>query len=88
MLMLAAPPASPPLSGTMCQSGKGIGSAGNEKTGVMERQKAGKRRGNAAWHVSMGARQRVGLRGACIIEAGQWEGRDGMFEGSVLATAE
>lgn len=65
-----------------------IHSAGNRKKGVMERQKAGKRRGNAGWHVSMGARERFGVRESCIIEAGQWEGRDEMFKGSVLATAE
>lgn len=64
------------------------GLAGNRKKEVMERQKAGKRRGNAGWPVSMGARQRFGVRESCIIEADQWEGRDEMFKGSVLATAE
>lgn len=58
------------------------------KRGLMEKQKAGKRRGNADWHVSMGARERFGVRESCIIGADQWEGRDEMFKGSVLATAE
>lgn len=54
----------------------------------MERQKTGKRRRSAGWHVSMGARERFGVRESCIIAADQWEGRDEMFKGSVLATAE
>lgn len=81
-------PTAPALPSALIPSGRDIRSAGNGKKEVMERQKAGKRRGNADWHVSMGAQERFGVKESCIIEAGQWEGRDEMFKGSVLATAE